>query len=448
MERLPKSVDYSQTLATMPDSTMNYLVSNTPTNGSSFEQGTTIIVDLNNVPGFLDPASLSFRYKYTAVSASKSSNSAASALPNTGIIGCPAFTPFLRLDILANSNVVETINNYNSLATMLTNTQMDIAQKFGQQVSLGYAGMAGDANMDNQVDTDGILFATGSAGFTVQTVNNYISAPLIGCSLANCEKLIPLNACSWRIQLTLDSLANIGSNLATDAALTSYKITNFEIVYNQIQFPSNVHQQIMSIPRIRIKTKSYGVGTQPIAASSSGTLNLYYNLRYASIRALFLACGGSSTSLSANKLLEACDPTTNNGTINFNIGGLNIPQNPFNTATNKSSILSELRRAAMGNIYDRGNSLSIGASEFNATPDVATSITIPGKFYVGVNTQKLSDSVDYMFTGISSTNSQINVILNLSTAVSSTNALTALLFVNYDAIYEFDVLTKQVSYIQ
>ena len=448
MERLPKSVDYSQPLATMPDSTMNYLVSNTPTNGSSFEQGTTIIVDLNNVPGFLDPASLSFRFKYTAVTASKAT-AVTTVTQNAGIVGCPAF-PFIRLDILANSNVVETINNYNSLATMLTNTQMDIAQKFGQQVSLGFAGSAGDANMDNQNDTDGIVIigSTVGASWSAQTVDNYISAPLIGCSLSNCEKLIPLNACSWRIQLTLDSLANIGSNLAADAALTSYKITNFEIVYNQIQFPSNVHQQIMAIPKIRIKTKSYGVGTQPIAASSTGTLNLYYNLRYASIRALFLACGGSSTTLSANKLLEAVDPTQSNGTIQFSIGGVCIPQNPFNTATNRSSILSELRRASMGSLYDRGNSLSIGASEFNQTCASTTSITIPGKFYVGVNTMKLSDSVDYMFTGISSTNSQINVILNLSTAVTSTNALTAILFVNYDAIYEFDPITRQVNYIQ
>ena len=39
MERLPKSVDYSTPLATMPDGTVNYLVSNTPINNSSFTPG-------------------------------------------------------------------------------------------------------------------------------------------------------------------------------------------------------------------------------------------------------------------------------------------------------------------------------------------------------------------------------------------------------------------------
>ena len=52
MERLPKSVDYNTPLATMPEGTVNYLVSNTPINNSSFTPGTTIIVDLNNVPAF------------------------------------------------------------------------------------------------------------------------------------------------------------------------------------------------------------------------------------------------------------------------------------------------------------------------------------------------------------------------------------------------------------
>jgi hypothetical protein len=449
MERLPKSVDYSTPLATLPDSTVNYLVSSTPTNASSFVAGSTIIVDLNNVPGFLDPASLSFRFKYTATTASKASNSAAP--PYAGIVGCPAYSPFLRLDILANSAVIESINNYNSVATMLTNVGLNVADKFGQQYSLGFAGSGGDLNMDNQNDTDGIVLATGVSADIVSTTtySNYISAPLIGCSLAYAEKLVPLDYVNWRIQLTLDSLANIGSNLTADAALTAYTITNFELVYNQIQFPSNVNQQIkMANPKIRIKTKSFGVGSQPIAAASTGTINLYYNLRYASVRALFLSCGGSSATLSANKLMEAVDPTTSSGSIQFSVGGMCIPQNPLSCLNNKATILNELRRA-MGSIYEKNNSMAIGASEFIATPASATSITIPGKFYVGVNTQKLTEGGgDYMFSGISSANSQINVIINTSTAVANGNSLTALLIANYDAIFEIDTMTKQMNYIQ
>jgi hypothetical protein len=446
MERLPKSVDYSSPLATMPEGTMNYLVSNTPINNSSFTPGSTIIVDLNNVPAFLDPASLSFRYKYTAVS-NTCPTAATSASLVAGIVGCPAYTPILRVDILCNSNTVETINNYNTVATMLSNVGMSVAEKLGQQISLGYGGYDGDT-MDNQLDCDGFVMKTYTGSTVTQaatTVNNYISAPLIGCSLAHAEKLLPLDIGNWRIQLTLDSLANIGSSLTGDVALASYTITNFEIVYNQIQFPSYINQQIKSMPTIRIKTKSFGVGSQAIPASSSGTINLYYNLRYASIRSLFLLCAPTSSTVSASKAMESVDVTTNNGSYQFSVGGVAYPQQVLSTLNNKSGILNELRRA-MGSIYDKNNSMAIGSSEFIAVQNVATSLTVPGKFIVATNTMRLTDDQAFMFTGVSSTNSQINVIIN--TATATTYAINAFLVASYDAIFEFNVLTKQLNYIQ
>jgi hypothetical protein len=112
---------------------------------------------------------------------------------------------------------------------------------------------------------------------------------------------------------------------------------------------------------------------------------------------------------------------------------------------NKSGILNELRRA-QGSVYDKNNSMAIGGSEFKVVQGDTTSISIPGKFYVGVNTQKLTESQDYMFTGISSANSQINVILSLGT--TTTASMNAYLIANYDAIFEIDTLTKQLNYIQ
>jgi hypothetical protein len=51
-----------------------------------------------------------------------------------------------------------------------------------------------------------------------------------------------------------------------------------------------------------------------------------------------------------------------------------------------------------------------------------------------------------MFTGVSSANSQINVIISLGTATGA--ALNAYLIANYDAIFEIDTLTRQMNYIQ
>ncbi len=448
MERLPKSVDYSTPLATFPDSTVNYLVSNTPINNNSFTPGGTIIVDLNNVPAFLDPASLSIRYKYTVTTPTLSA-ATGSSTGNCGIVGCPAYTPFLRVDVIANSAVVESINNYNSLATMLTNVGLNVADKLGQQFSLGYAGTSGDATMSNQINTDGIILAGGvvnTATAATASYSNYISAPLIGCSLSYAEKLVPLDLVNWRIQLTLDSLANIGCSLSTDYALSTYTITNFEIVYNQIQFPMPIHKQItMTLPKIRIKTKSFGIGSQSIPAASNGTINLYYNLRYASIRSLYLACNSTSNTYSANKSMESVDPTNANGSIQFSVGGVVMPQNPLSTLNNRASILNELRRA-QDSIYSKGNSMAIGASEFLRNETSVTTISIPGKWYCGINCMKMTESQDYMFTGISSANSQINVIISTSTA--TTASMNAYLIANHDAIFKIDTLTRQLNYIQ
>jgi hypothetical protein len=439
-------------MSTLPEGTTNFIVSNTPINASSFLPGSTIIVDLNNVPGFLDPASLSIRYKYTAVTSSSAAFAAQTIAAQIGIVGCPAYTPFQRLDILANSSVVESINNYNTLANMLVNTQLSISEKFGQAFNLGYSGSDGDT-MDNQNDVDGIIIQSiasnaGTQAVSAVTANNYISAGLIGCSLTGSDKLIPLDYVNWRIQLTLDSLANIGSSLSTDRPLTSYTITNFEIVYNQVQFPAYINQQIkMANPIIKIKTKSYALGSQSIPGTSSGTINLYYNLRYASVRSLFLCCAPTVSSVSPSKNMEFVDVTTNSGSYQFSIAGQVIPQNPMSVLNNKAGILQELRRASQGSIYDKGNSLSIGGTEFIATQTTVNTIQIPGKFIVGVSTLRLTDGGgDYMFTGISSANSQINVIINSPTA--TTNACNAFLIAQYDAIYSIDTTTRQLNYIQ
>jgi hypothetical protein len=56
--------------------------------------------------------------------------------------------------------VQESINNWNSVATMIG---LSVSEKLGQQASLGYSGYSGDT-MDNQYDTDGIVLVayTGS----------------------------------------------------------------------------------------------------------------------------------------------------------------------------------------------------------------------------------------------------------------------------------------------
>ena len=82
-----------------------------------------------------------------------------------------------------------------------------MADKLGQQYNLGY----NDTTLANE-NTDGAVYTLAAAG--VITYSQYLSAPLIGL-LSSSEKLIPLFLLNnIRLAFTLDSAANICSNLA------------------------------------------------------------------------------------------------------------------------------------------------------------------------------------------------------------------------------------------
>ena len=477
MEALPKVCDYSEKTPVLPSGTENINVTCYPINGAVFSPGQQIIVDLNNV-GYLDPASISIRYKLSLTTPLQAAAQANGT--SYSVAGCPVYSPFLRADLLFNSNVVESINNYNAVCTALSNLQMSISDKMGQQASYGFyeqqyslsaAGvptLTTDFSTINE-NTDGLtVVATNAAATnTATTFNYFLSAPLIG-ALLNAEKLIPLNGTNIRVQLTLDALANICPTATTTIGTTAptqggafagLSISNFEIVYNQVQFPPQVERMMLDMPKIRIKTSSYATGLQSIPAGVAGTVNLVYNLRYASIKSMFLLLGSSSAN-ATNKLFDSIDMTSGAGSYNFQINGQYYPQNPLSTVNNRGGVMSELRRA-MQNVYTGNNAMAINNNEWlrgdttvavtatNATSVVgvtntATSINVPAKFYIGTSCQKLF--TPGIFTGQSSQNSPITAVIQVG-AVATGLAYSPILVLLYDAIVEIDTLTKQVNYI-
>ena len=112
------------------------------------------------------------------------------------MVATPAYTPFLRLETLIGSQVVESINQYNQVAGFVfANTQMDVSQKYGQQASLGFY----DANSVPTLEQlDGRSCSANEVGT--------FPAPLVGL-LSSSAKLIPAFAMpSISVQLTMDSI--------------------------------------------------------------------------------------------------------------------------------------------------------------------------------------------------------------------------------------------------
>ena len=431
MSALPSAINYQEGLAVLPENTQNFNIACVPVSGSSFAPSSQIQVDLGN-RGFLDPASLLIRYKITYTTA-------VGLQSGCQIVGTPVYTPFLRFETLVNSNTVETINGYNSVCNMLTNIQLGVSEKYGQASAYGYENYSSNVSIEN---LDGALIDATTAG----SFSRYYSAPLFGL-LSGSEKLIPLFLLNnIRLQFTLDTLANMQTAQAANAGITGIAITNFEVCYNMVDFGHDVEREIMAMnPKIRIKSQSFATGTQTVGLGASGSINLVYNQRYASVKSAYLNIGGGDATKSYNRMMDAYDITSSNGDYTFQIGSINYPQKALSTVNNRSGILQELRRS-MNTIYGKNVSMSINGTEYAAVSATLTTPTIPGKFWVGVCLQKLTIPQKAFFTGVSTQNSPITVLINIGTATAQIH--TAMLILNYDAIMEIDTSTKQCVLIQ
>ena len=119
---------------------------------------------------------------------------------------------------------------------------------------------------------------------------------------------------------------------------------------------------------------------------------------------------------------------------------MNYPQRSLSTSDNKAGIYQSLRDA-IAPIFEKSNSLAISRTEWNFTDSSTTSIITPGKFYVGFNLEKMHSN--NLLTGISSTQTAINVLLNLNTAM--TQAANINLILNYDVLLEIDLINRQCA---
>ena len=428
MSALPQSVNYQEPLVVLPENTTNFEYTAVPVNGATFGPSSQILVDLGN-RGFLDPASLYFRYKinYTGLAAD-----------TVKICGVPAYQPMLRLDTFANSQNIETINNYNTVTALNLNLSLNIADRMGQQFNLGF----NDTALLNE-HTDGAQLLIPAGG----SIDQYYAAPLIGL-IGNAEKLIPLFLMNnIRVAITLDTFQNVTSHLTADKKITGITISNFEICYNCIDMGMSIQNDIIAMnSKLRIKSSTWATSLAPqIPKDSVGSQSLTFNLRYASVKSCFAIFGGTDPVISANKLLDSYDVTSGSGDYQFNIGGVNFPQKSLSTLNNKAGIMMELRKS-QGSIFSNNVSLSVNWSEFTLNSGNSSSVVKPAKFIVSQNLMKMTVPSKGFFLGVSTQLAPIQLNINIGTATAQ--AHNPLLCINYDSILEIDSMTKSIMMIQ
>lgn len=426
---LPQSVNYTESLPSLPDNTVQIPVVASPINLQTATPGQQIQFDLLN-RGFLVPDSLYIRYTFSITTTG-------TATASTFMIGCPVYTPFNRLDVQIGSQTVDTIQNYNVLMHMLSNTTLDVAQKYGQQSSFGYqATAASGASLAvptlEQLDGREFLFAAGTYTYSM-------GAPLMSV-LSNSDKLIPLFAMPQvRIILTVESLANMFIN-GTGQTTSNPILSNIELCYKVVDMGGQVEEMVRSMgDKIYIKSQSFSSAAQTLTSGAVGYNELVFNQRYASVKSLFCINGGAGAA-SVNKAFDSYDITSNNGDYSFTIGGVIYPQKPISTSVNRSGALMELK-SALGSVYDKNNSFAINSNEYGYISANTTTANAPAKFYIGTSVEKLNS--DSLLTGVSTQNSAISYRVNIGTATSQNHTIT--LVVNYDALWEIDTVNRQVA---
>ena len=427
---LPKELNYD-VLKSLPSGITNTQVQLLPINGASFSCATsgTIIQYILPSVGYLQPDSVYIKYNYTVVSTGESQ-----------ILACPVFTPFQRSQVLFGSSIVENINNYNAVNHLISNINLDVAQKWGLQSTYGYANSSATAfQVSTLQNLNGAVLPTNATGGWSGYLNNILS---------NSEKLVPLGSMpSVMVQLTLDSIANmfapavaaVTANTSTgvlaQAAVvvpSNFTLTNVQLCYNMIQAPDEINRMVMKDEKIFIKSHSWANIQNTIPLGSAGQLELVYNTRLASIKSAFLLNSSSST----NGIYDSFD-VTSNGDYQFLIAGRTFPNRPI---TN-NDIMPQLRKST-GSIGDKANTFCIDNQEMSYSLATTTTVSAPAKFYPSVSLATVPWT-DVLLSGVSTQSSPISCRFNIQTA--TVKSVTSSLVLFYDAIIEIDVLSKSAT---
>jgi len=415
MNSLPSSINFAEPIPSLPEASIKYDVALQPVNGQTFTMGGNQIIFQFPNRGYLDPQSVYLRYKATIANATTASN----------LLGCPYSAPFQRLETQFGSVTVDSINDWNQVNHILSNISLSVSEKYGMQSSYGYT--TSPTPTIEELDSRAIPVA----GEVVS-----LAGPL-PCMLTNIQdKLLPLWAMpTISMVLTTDALSNVINPVGTVTGIT---LTNVELCFSFVEFGPEVDAMVRGMgQRIYVKSQSFSNASVNVASGQNGSTSLIFNQRYASCKAAIVTFNGAIN----NKKFEAVDITNNSGDYSLNISGIQYPQKPYSTLNNRNGILQELRKT-VGSIYDRSNSMAINNLEFSAVDNVVNaSTTIPGKFYLGFNLEKLHSGA--LLTGISTNNS--NITVNITQSTATTVVRTCNLMLVYDSLIEIDMLAKQAS---
>ena len=475
---LPQNLNFNNSVEASASRSMRSNIQ--PQTGTTFKKGETIIFNIPTRQNLVMSASESMlKGRVTFKNGAGASNYL--RFDSNGAHGL-----IYKLQVYHGSNLLETIENYNTLSKMLFDLQVSTPQANGKYsilagTSTEYAsavipqitvadgtGTLADTckasinalrNSSKYINTGRRLNTYGTAIPIDGTVSLDFSIPLISIIGSLSPKFIPLFACKsapLRLELTLvsDPLQAICSEvaLATDGN---------DMVVDQIEFIASM----MELSDSAISIINSNTGGRPLQYTfqdwrnyrwASAVPNAVTNLsmpipaKYASLKALLIASKRTNTSGALTFNPFPAEKSFLNQ-YQFRIGAELYPSKPPQFV---SEFFSETLKA-IGSISDPLHAPAIDYDSYNVDVQTATDETLysaPSKgspsFYVGLDLESYAGSdKSQLFSGKFTANDDIyyNPILNAH-GVAAGITLNFDAFAHFDSVIVFENDTAYVKY--
>lgn len=429
---LPASVNFSEKLPTLAEDVRTDLLTIQANNGQSFTAGNVVNFDLPSRSGlFLDPKTMFIRYKVSYVVATAA----------VVVRGIPAMAHIAKLDEYVGSQPINSVYNYAQSGTMWINTNMSVADKYGQQFSLGLSPLTAVPSLE-ELDSRSIAVGTGSYS---------VAFPLVCSAFQSASHMIPTGLMpAGRIQLTIAAPADF--LVASSANMTTYTITNCELCVAGVQLGVAVENLVASMgPRLYLRCNGWANASQSVPSGANGVQSLPFNHRYKSVENLFMLFSGTDATIDLNAWADSRDITSSAGSYQVVVGSQQFPLLPIDTAANKAGALQYLREC-VGSITDFRNSMSINNVEYSylGSSNTASTAIAPGKFIVGIPLSKIQSADPYkpsaLLSGVDCASTPILATVRIGAATVQT--FNATMIAQYTLLIEIDPMTKQVNIIQ
>ena len=252
----------------------------------------------------------------------------------------------------SGGQLISDIDQYNVLATMLTDLQLSQSEKIGLSSTLGAEDVYGTVGTVGVVADDAalgskVLFDAGFTATSTVTDSNRRGMALAAGSYTLCIPLLhPLFSLSekmWpafamaddtRVEITWSSVIN--STVQVGGTGITWTLSNPEILVDYIEFDSGVFpliQQTYAGRDLIIPSQDYRTYSSQIASGTTGSISQIIPCKVMSARAFFFAFRPAESQVAAGYASSGRTNPFYSAQDNFrlNIGGVAYPQKPITT---------------------------------------------------------------------------------------------------------------------